>query len=52
MKKTVGGGSALGALLLAWWTLKQGHPALGALDVGILAGLVVCWLLNRNQGKK
>ena len=52
MKKAVGGGSALGALLLAWWTLKQGHPTLDALDMGILAGLAVCWLLDRKQGKK
>ena len=51
MKKTLKRGSALG-LLLAWRTLKQGHPAVNALDIGILAGLGLCWLLDRNQGKK
>jgi len=54
MKKTLKRGSALGALLLAWWGLKQGQgwPSLNALDVGILAGLALCWLLDRGKGGK
>ena len=52
MKKTVGGGSVLEALLFAWWTLNQGHPTLDALDIGILAGLAVRWLLDRGKSKK
>ena len=44
-------GTALGALVLAWWVSKQGQ-AWGWPDVGIVAGLGLCWLLDRRQGRK
>ena len=43
-------GSALGALVLAWWASKQGQTAWGWLDAGILVGLGLCWLLDRCAG--
>ncbi len=51
IKASAAKGSALGALAAAWLQgkLAEHPPRLGWLDLAVIGGLIVGWLLGRGQ---
>ena len=54
MSRKIARRSVLGALLAAWWTVKQGDSdrRLSVADVCIVAGLGLTWALERYAERK